>query len=310
MHPAFHGAGLPGRSLRHFAAAARRLGRIFLRAVALGPLLAGAALSAADAPAAHASASPSAVVAPRILRVAADPNNLPFSNRGGEGFENRIVALLADELGASVEYTWLPERRGFFRRALKEGNCDVVAAGPVAFDRTLTTIPYYQSSYVFLSRADRHLELSGFDDPQLRKLQIGVQLIGDDSSNTPPAHALSHRGIIDNVHGYTVYGDYGSAAPLANIVDAVSGRAVDVAVVWGPVAGYFAKRRPGVFRLTPVLAPGDQVPYPCVFSICVGVRRNNPALRDELNRAIEKRRREINLILADYGIPLVEPKGT
>lgn len=243
---------------------------------------------------------------PRVLRVAADPNNLPFSNSRLEGFENKIVALIAEELGAEVQYTWLPQRRGFFRQTLKEGSCDLVPGVPAGFERTLNTAPYYKSSYTFLTRADRRLDIRSFDDPRLRSLQIGVQMIGDDFSNTPPAHALSSRGIIENVHGYTVYGNYASDAPLAAIVDAVARGEIDVAIVWGPLAGYFAKRSEGVFAVQPVPDDNGASRLPCTFEICLGVRPNEPALRDELNQVLSRRRGEIEAILSEYGVPLAD----
>lgn len=242
----------------------------------------------------------------RILRVAADPNNLPFSNSKLEGFENRIVALLARELGAKVEYTWLPERRGFFRQTLKEGSCDVVAGVPKGFERTLTTAPYYTSSYVFVTRSDTHLDIKSFDDARLRDLQIGVQMVGDDYANTPPAHALAARGMVQNVHGYTVYGNYAENAPLSKIVDAVARGEIDVAVVWGPLAGYFAKQCAGVLTLTPVSADENSPTLPVSFDICLGVRRSEPQLRDELNDVLARKRPEIEAILKEFGVPLAD----
>ncbi|MDQ3821120.1 MAG: transporter substrate-binding domain-containing protein [Acidobacteriota bacterium] len=143
-----------------------------------------------------------------VLRVCADPNNLPFSNSKGEGFENRIAELIAREMNADLEYTWWAQRRGFIRNTLKAGECDVVIEVPASFEMALTTSPYYRSTYVFVYRKDRRLNISSFDDPILRRLKIGVQMIGDDFSNAPPAHALSNRHIIDNVEGFTVYGNY------------------------------------------------------------------------------------------------------
>lgn len=242
---------------------------------------------------------------PRVLRVAADPNNLPFSNERGEGFENKIVALLAHELGATVEYTWHAQRRGFFRETLKDGDCDLVPGVPRGFERTLTTAPYYRSTYVLVYRADRGLNLRSLDDPALRQLTVGVQMIGDDFANTPPAHALSRRGLIDNVRGYTVYGDYRESDPPARIVDAVAKREIDVAVVWGPLAGFFAKKYGGALTLVP-LPPFDPVSaQPFAFDISLGVRRNEPDLRAKLNDALARKRPEIEAILAEYGVPQV-----
>jgi len=166
-----------------------------------------------------------------VLRVCADPNNLPFSNQRGEGFENKIAELLAQDLGERVEYTWWAQRRGFFRNTLKAGACDVVMGVPSGFEMALTTRPYYRSTYVFLSRKDRRLNVTSFDDPVLRKLRIGVQIIGDDQSNAPPAHALTRRNIVDNVRGYTLYGDYSQHDPPARIVDAVAKGDIDLAIV-------------------------------------------------------------------------------
>lgn len=240
---------------------------------------------------------------PRVLRVAADPNNLPFSNRRLEGFENKLVELIAHELGAKVEYTWWAQRRGFFRETLKAGDCDLVAGVPSGFEMTLTTAPYYRSTYVFLTRADRRLRFNSLDDPRLRELRIGVQMIGDDFSNTPPAHALSARGITTNIHGYTLYGDYAQPNPPARIVEAVLNHEIDVALVWGPLAGYFAQQHPGELEVAPLPAEDPLSALPFTFDISVGVRRRDRALRDEVQAILERRKVEIDALLASYGIP-------
>jgi mxaJ protein len=152
-------------------------------------------------------AGPAETTADRYLRICADPNNLPFSNQRLEGFENRLAELIARELHATVQYTWWAQRRGFFRNTLKAGACDVVLGVPHRFELALTTSPYYRSTYVFAYRKDRPLRVHSFDDPLLHQVKIGVQLIGDDYANTPPAHALASRNLIGNVVGYTVYGD-------------------------------------------------------------------------------------------------------
>src|SRR5581483_1249741 len=153
--------------------------------------------------------------AERVLRVCADPNNLPFSNERGEGFENKLAELAAGELGAKINYTWWAQRRGFVRNTLREGLCDVVVGVPVGFDPLLTTQPYYRSTYVFVTRRDRGLALKSLDDPRLRSLRIGVHLIGNDGFNVPPAHGLARRGMVTNVVGYTIYGDYRDPNPPA-----------------------------------------------------------------------------------------------
>jgi mxaJ protein len=242
----------------------------------------------------------------RTLRVCADPNNLPFSNARGEGFENRIAELMARDRGAALAYTWWAQRRGFFRSTLGAGQCDVVMGVPTSFERVLATRPYYRSTYVFVSRGDREPRVRSFDDPILRRLRVGVQIIGADYANAPPAHALSRRGIVTNVVGFDVYGDYRQDSPPARIVAAVADGDVDVAVVWGPLAGFYARRQPVPLEITPVSPASDGSSLPFVFDISVGVRRGDVALRDELDGVLRRRGAEIDAILAQYGVPRVD----
>lgn len=242
---------------------------------------------------------------PRVLRVCADPNNLPFSNQAGEGFENRIAELAAKDVGASLDYVWWAQRRGFVRNTLRAGDCDAIMGVPAHYELTLNTHPYYRSTYAVVARAGGPA-LRSIDDPALRRLKVGVQMIGNDFSNTPPAHALANRGIVDNVVGYTVYGDYRQPNPAGRIVAAVAEGEVDVAIVWGPFAGYFAPRQNEKLTVTELVEPGDGPDLPFAFSIAMGVAKGNTALRDELDRFIERRAPEIRALLAQYRIPLVE----
>jgi len=242
----------------------------------------------------------------RALRVCADPNNLPFSNRDGAGFENRIAELLAADRHATLQYTWWPQRRGFVRNTIATGTCDVVIGVPRESDMIATTLPYYRSSYVFVSRRDRGLDLASFDDPRLPALRIGVQMIGDDFANTPPAHALARRGITRNVVGYPVYGDYSRPSPLSDIVSAVDRGDVDAALVWGPAAGYFAQGSQGRLALHVVSPDGRAPSLRFVFEISMGVRRSDDALRAELDDFLTRRRADVDAILDDYGVPRVE----
>jgi mxaJ protein len=242
----------------------------------------------------------------RQLRVCADPNNLPFSNQRLEGFENKIAGLIAHELNATVEYTWWAQRRGFIRNTLKAGSCDVVLGVPSGFELALTTSPYYRSTYVFVYPKGRGIKVRSLDDPILRRVKIGVQMIGDDFANTPPAHALANRKIIQNVTGYTVYGDYAQQNPPARIIDAVAAGEVDVAIVWGPLAGYFAKRQPVPLEIVPVSPQVDLAFLPFVYDISMGVRRGDERLKEELEQILQRKRPEIESILNDYDIPRVE----
>jgi mxaJ protein len=241
----------------------------------------------------------------RELRVCADPNNLPFSNDKQEGFENKLVDLIAKDLGATIAYTWWAQRRGNVRETLNDGKCDLIPGVGSSLEMLATTRPYYRSTYVAVTRADRHLDIASFDDPRLETLKIGVSMIGDDFSNTPPAHALAKRGLIDNVRGYMVYGDYAKPAPQADIVGAVASGEVDVAFVWGPVAGYFAARSPVPLAVKP-LPPFDGPQLPMVFDVSMGTRKDDRALREELEDVLARHSAEVKALLASYGVPLVE----
>ena len=268
---------------RNAVAAAATVGMVSSNAVTPGSL--------SSAPAAHS------------LRVCADPNNLPFSNSRGQGFENRIAELVARDLHEKVEYTWWAQRRGFIRNTLKAGECDVIMGIPTGVGMVLPTSPYYRSTYVFVTRRDRAIDIHSFDDPILRRVRVGVQLIGDDGTNSPPAHALSNRGIIDNVKGYTVYGDYSKDSPPSRIIDAVARREVDVAIAWGPMAGFWAKRSAVPLKLVPVQPQIDLPFLPLVFDIGVGVRHGDSTFRASLQSVLNRRRPEIQRILDEYGVP-------
>jgi mxaJ protein len=243
---------------------------------------------------------------PDDLRVCADPNNLPFSNHAGEGFENKLAEMVAQKFGKSVVYTWWAQRRGFIRHTLKAGDCDLVMGVPAQYDLVETTRPYYRSTYVFVTQTARHLRLNAIDDPQLRGLAVGVHLIGDDGNNTPPAHALGQQGIIDNVRGFMIYGDYREPDPPARLIEAVEHGEIDVAAAWGPLAGYVAKTSTVPLTVTPIAAGERFAPQQFQFEIAMGVRKGDHALRDRLNDFIAQNGSEIAALRADYGVPLAE----
>ncbi|PBB84907.1 MAG: quinoprotein dehydrogenase-associated putative ABC transporter substrate-binding protein [Mesorhizobium sp.] len=245
----------------------------------------------------------------RELRVCADPNNMPFSNAAGQGFENKIASIVAAELGASLTYTWWAQRRGFVRNTLKAGLCDLVLGTPANVEMLRTTTPYYRSSYVFVTRQDGP-DISSFNDPRLRDIRIGVQLIGDDGANSPPVQALGRRGIVGRLVGYPVYGDYSAPNPPARIVEAVAGGEIDLAVVWGPLAGYFAAKQKVPLRIRPVAPRIDGPLLPMVYDISMGVRREDDRLRGEVDAALSKHKTEIDAVLAQYGVPRLDAAGS
>ena len=240
------------------------------------------------------------------FRVCADPNNLPFSSSSGAGFENKIAELIAGDLGMHLSTAWRPQRRAFVRHTLKADLCDAIMGVPANLEMVATSRPYYRSRYVFVSRSDRgYGQLTSIRDPRLKHLSIGVQLIGDDGYNTPPAHALSQQGIVTNLVGYTVYGDYRDPNPPARIIDAVANGTVDIAAVWGPLAGYFAARAPVPLTITPITDTAGFKPLRFEYDIAVGVRKDDGALKDLIDGALDRHRAEIERLLQDYRVPLV-----
>ena len=240
------------------------------------------------------------------LRVCADPYDMPFSNSQGEGFENKIAQLVARDLNATVINYWWPSRRGVLRNSILGGFCDVMIQAPVGLDPVATTKPYYRSTYYFVFRADRGLQLRSLDDTLLKRLKIGVNMIGYDYTNTPPAHALGSRGIV----GLVGFGNFLNPDPKADhpddIIKAVAKDSIDVAIVWGPLAGYWAKQQP--VPLTMVALPdSDAVSgMPFAFSMAMAVRHRDKALKATLDSVIDRRHGEITEILRQYNVPMIE----
>jgi mxaJ protein len=243
------------------------------------------------------------------LRVCADPNNLPYSNDKAEGFENRIASVIAAELNDTLVYFWAAQRRGFVGNTLNAGLCDVII-GTAAIDGVLLTYPpYYRSIYTAVTQLAVPPILS-FDDTRLRELTVGVELVGGDGAMSVPGAALASRGLTRNVRGFSVFGDYNTASPLSAIVEAVAAEYVELAFVWGPVAGYFASQQSVPLRVTPLAMQFDGPDRPLAFDIYMATRLDEGALRLELERAIAKRRSEIDAILAAYYVPRVDLPAT
>lgn len=239
------------------------------------------------------------------LRVCAEPNDLPFSNIKLQGFENKLADMAAHDLGERVVYTWSMEREHFVKKTLDAGKCDVLMGVPAGFSEVETTTPYYASTYVFVWRRDRHLNLASMMDPRLRRLRIGVHVLGDD--NTPPMEALARAGIVRNVTGYMIYGDSRQPNPPSRLIEAVEGGTVDVAAVWGPLGGYFAQRSRVPLAIAPITDTAAFAPAAFQYAIAMGVRKGNSTLRERLGQVIAHRRGQIRNLLVSYGIPLVRP---
>jgi len=257
---------------------------------------------AADPPGVATGDGAPAAGAP-ALRVCVDPDNLPWSNEDGRGFEPRVAAIVAQALGRPLELVWQPMRRGFVRKTLVAHRCDVLAGVPTQLERVLVTRPYYRSSYVIVQRADLRPPLTGFDDPRLPSLRIGVQLIGNDLAASPPGHALARHGAIDHVTGFTV--DGGETPAGERMVDAVARHELDAAFAWGPQVGWFAHAHAGRVNVREATPPPD-LPLPFEFAISMAVRPGDGPLRDELQAALDARRADIDAALAEYDVPRVD----
>jgi quinoprotein dehydrogenase-associated probable ABC transporter substrate-binding protein len=234
------------------------------------------------------------------LRVCADPNNLPFSDDKKEGFENKIAELIGQELGLPVSYVWFPQVIGFVRNTLRAGQCDLVMGAPAGDDVMQTTSPYYYTSYVLVSRADKKVSFSGFDDARLKSLRIGIV------AGTPPADLLVKHGLMDHAQPYALMVDTRYESPTHQMIDDIVAGKIDIGLLWGPIAGYYAHRGQALDIVPIQSEPGSPR---MDYHIAMGVRGNEPEWRRRINAAIQKRREAIVAILRDYGVPLLNEQG-
>jgi mxaJ protein len=239
---------------------------------------------------------------PGVIRVCADPDNMPLSNQKGEGFEQKIAELIARDWKSKIEYAWWPVRRGFFSRALNGRYCDIAIEAPSGLDMAGVTKPYFRSGYVFVTRKDRNLDIKSLADPRLKKLKIGVNILNSDAENTPPAMALSRYGVVGNLTGYYTF--YTDSVRPEDIITAVAKKDIDVAIAWGPLAGYFAKNASVPLVIQPLPERDSLSDFPFRFNIAMGVRRRDKQLRDSLQSFLDRRAPEIQSILKQYGIPV------
>lgn len=231
----------------------------------------------------------------RELKVCADPDNLPYSNSKQQGFENRIAEVIARDMGMRARFVWARMGRGFVRSYINTGDCDLMPAVPQSFRQALTTDPYYRSTFVFVTRKGAPV-IRSFDDPALRNMKIGVQVLEEDYA--PPARALSRRHLTNNIVGFETTGD-----EAGDIVRAVLKKRIDVAVVWGPLAGYFSRTHRADLTLTPVEPEIDPPALPFTFAISMAVKKGNTELQQKVNSALQHKHAQIQSILASYGVP-------
>lgn len=272
-------------------------------------LFTATAVAAAAAVGAGPAVGAEPATAGATLAVCADPGNLPYSSSKLDGFENRIAALLAADLHRTLRYAWAPQRSNFFNRTLLAGACDVVISVPASLPKSLpaiaTTRPWFTSTYVAVTRAADKRHFIGFDDAWLKSARIGLQLIGGGDVNTPPAMALSSRGITNNITGFSPWDSAGDA-PQSKIIDAVANKSIDVALVWGPFGGYFAKPYGNALKLEAVTQDPASPGLAFTFPMAAAVRSADTALKDALQAAFDRNATQFAAILRDYNIPIVE----
>lgn len=233
------------------------------------------------------------------LRVCADGNNLPFSSEAGEGFENRIAELMAEDLGVPLVYVWSPQVMGFVRNTLELRVCDVMIGAVAGYEFVQNSNEVYRSVYALVVPEASDLEVTRLTDPALQGRRIGVV------TETPPLVPLRRTGAI--LQSYPLMVDTRVRAPVRDAIeDVVAGR-TEAAVLWGPLAGYYAARAEPPLRVIPLV--DDDSGARLDYRITMGLRRGEPHWKDWINDFIDRRRDEIHAILAEYGVPLLDRRG-
>src|SRR5262245_25339873 len=266
------------------------------------PLLAALLWAAgqAEAPAQTAGLGQNVeLVDPDVLRVCADPHNMPFSNEQEAGFEQALAKLLAPKLGRkSVSYTYFPQATGFVRMTLGSRRCDVIMGYPQGDELVQNTNPYYRSSYVLVFKPGSDLEgIENIEDPRLKSKKIGVV------AGTPPATSMARAGLMGHVKPYPLMVDTRISNPAEMMIKDVASGTIDVAAVWGPVAGYYAGRMQPKLTVAPLTK--EKVSR-MTYRITMGVRPSDQAWKRQLNRVISESQAEINHLLQSFGVPLLD----
>ena len=235
---------------------------------------------------------------PTEFRVCADFDNLPYSNGKEEGFENKIAELIAKDLGKKLVYQFWYDRIGYIRNTLNAHRCDVIMGTVAGNDMVLTSKPYYRSGYVFIYKKDSGYNITDWDSPDLRKVKIG--LVGQ----TPPSRPIHDKNLMENARPYRIMRDL-NKSPGYIVDDLVKGE-IDVAILWGPIAGYYAKQ--ASVPLVVVPAPEYQQENPNgkeYWNISVAVRKREKERLAMIEDVLKRRKADIDKILDDFGIPHV-----
>lgn len=242
------------------------------------------------------------LIDPKVLRVCADPSNMPFSDQSEAGFENKLAALVAKKLGKSLTYTWYPQSLGFVRNTLGAHRCDLVMGFPQGADILQGTNPYYRTTYALVFKPGNGLDgIDRLADPRLKDKHIGIV------AGTPPATVLAALGLMAAAKPYQLVIDTRIDSPSQEMIRDIAAGAIDAGVLWGPIAGYYAKQHDPPLTVVPLV--NEQAGPRFVYRIGMGVRFSDQEWKRMLNRLIQENQTEINMILLDYGVPLLDEQN-
>ena len=266
------------------------------------PLIALAALASTDMAPAQTIDGPDLsieLVDPKVLRVCADPRNLPFSNDKGEGFENKLGELFAEKLQKKLDYMYFPQATGFVRMTLGAHRCDVIMGFPQGDDLAQGTNPYYRTAYALVARQGGGLDdVATLGDARLKGKHIGIV------AGTPPATNMAANGLMTDAKSYPLMIDTRFDSSAAAMIDDLTAGKIDAAILWGPLAGFYARKSNPPLHVTPLVK--ETTGPPLVYRIGMGVRAADQNWKRLLNRLIQENQPAINKILLDFGIPLLD----
>jgi quinoprotein dehydrogenase-associated probable ABC transporter substrate-binding protein len=272
------------------------------RAIGLFLLISPILLAGSENSAQNPQDGATELVDPKVLRVCADPRNLPYSNEAGEGFENKIATLLARKLGKELTYEYYPGATGFVRNTLNAHRCDIIMGMPQKDDIAQVTNPYYRTAYAIVTKPGTEMaSIDDLADPRLQGKRIGI------IAGTPPATSLAVNGLLGNVKSYPLVVDTRFDSPASTMIEDLAKDRIDVAILWGPLAGYLAKRSETKLKVTVLLK--EPAEPPMIYRIAMGVRPSDQNWKRQLNKFISENGAEITQILVSYGVPLLDENG-
>jgi quinoprotein dehydrogenase-associated probable ABC transporter substrate-binding protein len=241
------------------------------------------------------------LIDPHVFRVCADPRNMPFSTENGDGFENKLAELFANKLGKTLAYAWYPGATGFVRNTLGAHRCDVIMGFPQGSDLAQPTNPYYRTSYALVFKPGSELDsVDNLADPILKTKRIGIV------AGTPPATYMAINSLLARAKPYPLGVDTRVDSSVAAMSKDIESGDVDLGILWGPMAGYYAKQASPQLRVVPLLKETGG-PH-LSFRIGMAVRPADQNFKRLLNRMIQENQPEIDALLLSFGVPLLDEK--